>query len=417
MSHRHRIDRIIVGLAAALLLHAGAVLAAGPAAEPAPEPEGVVFNAAMETYTVQRVPTRSVDAIMKSIEGWRHQVLADASTADYVAEDGILSMECSACGQSRPGAIEIGKIDLKTLIAYHAGTWNIGARSSDGAQDFRGVLRGELGSGPHDPERVSDNKRLALTALQDLYDLAYLTQNPEAAATARESAAPTTTGAKPLAAATNAAGAKALPLATSAAAGEPKSAPTIPAARNTPPVPAPKTAPPPGAAPGGATSGAMSLAALASTGDIDRILEQQRAKPGSRDIASALEAGYAARARLQLLAGDVDTALETLSAARQKFGKSAGLRDLEAHYVVIGDAYDRLRLGVKLDVPGLQSYLQQIHALEPGDATSIEVMLAQTLSHRIADQRAAGRGTIADDLLICGRKLFPDFANLLEKSQ
>lgn len=148
-------------------------------------------------------------------------------------------------------------------------------------------------------------------------------------------------------------------------------------------------------------------------GDIEGILAQQRAKPGSRDIASALETAYGARARLQVLAGEVDAALQTLTAARQKFGKSATLRDLEAHYVVIGDAYDRLRLGVKLDVPGLQGYLQQIRTLEPGDATSIELMLAQTLSNRIADQRAAGRGTIAEELLTSGRTLFPDFADML----
>lgn len=308
---------MIAALAGAVLLHAGTVFAA--------DPEGVVFNAEMETYTVQRVPTRSLDEVLKSFESWRHQVLADASTADYAAEDGILSMECSACGQSRPSAIEIGRIDLKSVMAYQAGTWNIGIRSSDGAQDFRGLLRGEIGSGPHEPARVSDNKRLALTALQDLYDLGYLTQNPKLAAT-----------------------------------------------------PAP--------------SGA---------------------KPSAKPAALAGELAYAASARLQLLAGDVDAALQTLATARQKFGRSPVLRDLEAHYVVIGDAYDRLRWGVKLDVPGVQSYLQQIHSLEPGDARSIEVMLAQTLSNRIADQRTAGRGTIADELLTSGRSLFPDHADLL----
>lgn len=394
MNSRHLIERVIAGLLGAVLLHAGGVLAAGQAPDPAQDPEGVVFNATMETYTVQRVPTRSLDAVLKSFESWRHQVLADASTADYAAEDGILSMECSACGQSRPSAIEIEKIDLKTVMAYHAGTWNIGARSGDGAQDFRGLLRGELGSGPHEPERVSDNKRLALIALQDLYDLVYLTQNPQLAATLREGGAP-------------AAGAKVPAPAPSQAA----------QSKSTSVVAGPRTTPPAGAAPNGAKPAAISLAALASTGDIESILAQQRARPGTRDIASALETAYAARARLQLLAGEVDAALQTLTAARQKFGKSAGLRDLEAHYVVIGDAYDRLRLGVKLDVPGMQSYLRQVHALEPGDARSIEVMLAQTLSNRIADQRAAARDTIADELLASGRNLFPDFADLLTRGK
>jgi hypothetical protein len=337
VSGRHVIERMSAALLGALLLHAGAALAA--------DPEGVVFNAAMETYTVDRVPTRSLDAVLKSFESWRHQVLADASTADYAAEDGILSMECSACGQSRPSAIEIGKIDLKSVMAYHAGTWNIGIRSSDGTQDFRGLLRGEIGSGPHEPARVNDNKRLALTALQDLYDLGYLTQNPDLAATLRDGGAP--------------------------------KAVAKTAAR--PPAPA--------------KPAAVSIAALAS------------------------ETAYAARARLQLLAGEVDAALQTLATARQKFGRSPVLRDLEAHYVVIGDAYDRLRWGVKLDVPGVQSYLRQIPTLEPADAKSIEAMLAQTLSHRIADQRTAGRDTIADELLTSGRSLFPDFADLLTQGK
>jgi hypothetical protein len=353
-----------------MLLQSGAALAAGGAADAAQNPEGIVFNSTMDTYTVQRVPTRTLDSVLKSLESWRHQVLADGSTADYTAEDGILSMECSGCGQGRPSAIEVAKIDLKSVMAYLAGNWNIGIRSTDGAQDFRGLLRGELGPGPHDAARVSDNKRIALTALEDLYDLAYLTQNPQAP--------PTVAPAKT-------APAKAAPV---------KSA-VLPAAK----------------------PGAISLDTLAIAGDVEGILAQQRAKPGSRDISSALETAYGVRARLQMLAGDVDTSLQTLTAARQKFGKSVALRDLEAHYVVVGDAYDRLRWGVKLDVPGLQGYLQQIRTLESYDAASIEQMLAETLSNRIADQRAAGRNTIAEDLLSAGRKIFPDFAEMLTQGK
>jgi hypothetical protein len=72
---------------------------------------------------------------------------------------------------------------------------------------------------------------------------------------------------------------------------------------------------------------------------------------------------------------------------------------------------------VKLDVPGLQGYLQQIRTLEPRDATSIELMLVQTLSNRIADQRAAGRGKIVEELLISGRMLFPDYAEVLTRGK
>jgi hypothetical protein len=162
---------------------------------------------------------------------------------------------------------------------------------------------------------------------------------------------------------------------------------------------------------------AKPLAALASAGDVEAILARQRSKPGSREIAAALETAYGARARHQMLNGYVDAALQTLGAARQKFGKSPGLRDREAHYVVIGDIYDRLRFGVRLDVAGVQEYLREIRTLEPADATSIELMLARTLANRIADHRAAGRGTIADDLLGSGRILFPAAAELLSQGR
>lgn len=362
MNSRYGLIRAIVGLAGAMLLGTGTAWAQTP--------EGIDFNSSMETYTVRRAPTRTLDAVQKSFDTWRHQVLADGSTVDYTSEDGILFMECAACGQGRPSAIELAKVDLQSVMAYQAGNWNVGIRSTDGLQDFRGLLRGELGAGPHDPAKVGDNRRIALVALQDLHDLAFLAQNPDY---------------------------------TPTAAAPPKSAPT----KAAPTKPEPVAAKP----------AAVALAALASAGDVDALLAQLRAKPGSSEISKALETAYGTRARSQLLAGDVDAALQTLRAARQKFGKSAALRDLEAHYVVVGDAFDRLRWGVKLDVPGLQGYLQQIKTLEPRDATPIELMLVQTLSNRIADQRAAGRDKIADELLASGSTLFPDYADALTRGK
>jgi hypothetical protein len=334
-----------------------------PAAVQEQEPDGVVFNAATGTYTVHRTPTRSLDVVMKSLAGWRHQVLADDSTADYSAEDGILSMDCSACGLSRPSAIDIATIDLDSVVAYEAGTWHIGIRSKDGTEDFFGVLRGEIGPEPHDPVRVSDDRSHALVALADLYDLAYLTQRPS-------TPEPPATGDK------------------------------SPPAAGSPEPPKPKSTP-------------TSLEALAASGDVEGIQAQQKGKAGARDVAHALETAYGTRARSQMLEGRVDAALQTLSVGRQSFGKSTALREREAHYVVVGDAYDRLRLAVKLDVPELQGYVEQIRTLEPEDAPSIQSMLVQTLSNRIADQRAAGRKTVADDLLNSGRDLFPASADQL----
>lgn len=347
--------------------HCTLAAAPTPAVAQDQEPEGVVFNAASGTYAVHRAPTRSLDAVMKSMGGWRHQVLADDSTADYSAEDGILSMECSACGLSRPSAIDIATIDLDSVVAYEAGTWHIGIRSKDGTQDFFGVLRGEIGPEPHDPTRVSDDRSHALAALADLYDLAYLTQKPSTPPPpAKSDKSPPATG--------------------SAEAPKPKSTPT-------------------------------SLATLAASGDVEGIQAQQRGKATARDVAHALETAYGTRARSQMLEGKVDAALQTLNVGRQAFGKSTALRDREAHYVVIGDTYDRLRLAVKLDVAELRGYVDQIRSLEPEDATSIQQMLVQTLSNRIADQRAAGRKTVADDLLSSGRDLFPVWADQLTQGK
>ena len=106
-----------------------------------------------------------------------------------------------------------------------------------------------------------------------------------------------------------------------------------------------------------------------------------------------------------------------MSAGRQTFGKSVPLRDREAHYVVIGDAYDRLRMAVKLDVAEQQGYLQQIRSLESDDAGAIEQMLMRTLSNRIADQGAAGRKVIVADLVSSGRGLFPAWAEQLTQGK
>ena len=331
----------------------------------AAEPEGVALNEANGGYTVHRTPTRSLDEVMKSFEAWRHQVLADGSTADYAVDDGILSVVCSGRAVYRPSTIRISAVDLDRFVAYEAGTWHIGIRSKDGTQNFSGVLRGELGP-DRDSARTREDQRVALIALADLYDLAYLTQGTPSAPAGPAAARPKERGsAKPL----------------------------------------------PASAPAG------SLMELAARGEVEGIQEQSRTKKSPGEAARALETAYGVRARNQMLAGQVDAALDTLASGRQQFGKSPLLRDREAHYVVIGDAYDRLRLAVKLKVADLQSLLRQIETLEPDDSRPIEQMLTRILADRIADQRAAKRSTVADDLLISGRDLFPAGAQLLTQGR
>ncbi len=378
------------GLGGAATHPASASATAPSSAAQGQAPEGVAFNSQAGTYSVHRVPQRTLDEVMKSIAGWKHQVLADDSTADFSAEDGILSMECSGCGLTRPSAIDLATVDLETVVAYEAGAWHIGIRSKDGTQDFFGVLRGELGPQPHDAARVGDDQRVALMALADVYDLAYLTQNPGTTAAAAPAQSAATTGAK---------------------------SPPSGAAPAQSAVIAGVKSPPSGAAPAQVSKPtATPLATLAANGDIEGI-QARRTKTNSRELANALETAYGVRARAQMLEGQVDSALQTLGAGRQSFGKSAALRDRDAHYVVIGDVYDRLRLAVKLDIGQIQDYLRQIQTLEPGDAASIDQMLVHTFADRIADQRAAGRKNIAEDLIAAGKDLFPALADQLSQGR
>jgi hypothetical protein len=336
-----------------LLLQSPAAAAAAPAHAHAASaervPEGVKLNAQVGTYAVGRAPKRSLDEVMKSIAQWQHQVMVDDSTADFAMEDGVLSMTCSDCGLAGPSSIKITDIDLGSVLAYEAGLWHIGISSRDGTQSFYGVLRGELGPGPHDAARIAEDRSVALRALVDLYDLAYLMQR---------------------------------------ASGVPVAGPS--ATRNVL-VPEKPRAP--------------SLEELAAGGDVET-LQGLHGKAGPAQLAHALESAYGARARTQMLAGQLDAALATLGDGRKRFGKSARLRELETDYAVVADAYDLLSLAVRLDIAQTQPLLQQIRTLEPGDADAIEQMLAQALASRIAEQRAAGREQIAIELASAGQQLF-----------
>jgi hypothetical protein len=353
-----------------------AVCAVMPVTASAQVPDGVRADSDTGSFSVQRMPTRSLKEVLDSIASWQHQTLPDGSTVDFTVDDSALSMRCTACGFRRASAIELAAIDLNSIVAYEAGTWHLGAHSKDGREDFFGVLRGEVGPPPHDPERIGADRQAALTALVDVYDLAYLSQRDKSVAVPRMGAV-----SKP-----------APPPATVAAPAPP--APELPAAK---------------------AAAAGSLDALAASGDVEGV--QQRLKANPRDGARALEKAYATRARQQLLDGAVDAALSTLGAGRQKFGKSETLRDQEEHYVLIGDAYDRLRLAVILNVGDVGRYLQRIQGIEPGDGALIEQMLARVLANRIADQRAAGRGKIADDLLRAGQEAFPTRTDLLAQGR
>jgi serine/threonine protein kinase len=142
-----------------------------------------------------------------------------------------------------------------------------------------------------------------------------------------------------------------------------------------------------------------------------------RAAPGSvyvaRDVPQILASSWVHSAKAEFAAGHVDDALKTLAEGRRHFGRSAELIDLERRYVAAGDIYDRLSSAVTINVADTQQSLEALRVQAADEYDVAAQMLAQTLADRIADERAAGRGAVADRLLQSGQKLFPKDTALL----
>jgi hypothetical protein len=83
-------------------------------------------------------------------------------------------------------------------------------------------------------------------------------------------------------------------------------------------------------------------------------------------------------------------------------------------YIAAANVYDRLRYAVTLNVNDLKGFLTDLKASEGDEYDSAAQMLAQTLADRIADQRAAGRETVANQLLDSGKQVFPSFPGILD---
>jgi len=137
----------------------------------------------------------------------------------------------------------------------------------------------------------------------------------------------------------------------------------------------------------------------------------------AQEMPQILIEGYGHLAKTQMAAGRVDSALETLAAGRRKFGTAPELKNLEAHYVLVGDVYDRLSTAVALNASEQRRNLDQLRAAEAADYPMIERMLARTLANRIADQRAANRSSVTAALLEAGRKIFPEYSASLEEGK
>ncbi|HEY0803353.1 MAG TPA: serine/threonine-protein kinase, partial [Steroidobacteraceae bacterium] len=100
----------------------------------------------------------------------------------------------------------------------------------------------------------------------------------------------------------------------------------------------------------------------------------------STELPNILIHGYTRLAVSQMYAGHTDAALRTLAAGRTKFGSAPELKNLEARYVTIADAYDRLSTAIVLNVAEQRRYLDTIKVSEGSDFHSVEQMLARTLA-------------------------------------
>jgi hypothetical protein len=122
-------------------------------------------------------------------------------------------------------------------------------------------------------------------------------------------------------------------------------------------------------------------------------------------------------AKTQLAGGQINAALQTLTEARQKFGKSPELKDLEVRYVAAANIYDRVSSAVVLNVNDMKRALEELKGTEGEEYDAVAQMLAQTLADRIADQRGANRDAVADKLTEAGKQIFPDYTGMLGRGR
>jgi hypothetical protein len=133
----------------------------------------------------------------------------------------------------------------------------------------------------------------------------------------------------------------------------------------------------------------------------------------AHEVPRILVLTYIHLAKTQLTGGQINAALQTLKEGRQKFGKSPELQGLEVRYVAAANIYDRVSSAVVLNVNDMKHALEELKGTEGDEYDGVAQMLAQTLADRIADQRAANRGPVADKLTEAGKQIFPDYTGVL----
>jgi hypothetical protein len=119
-----------------------------------------------------------------------------------------------------------------------------------------------------------------------------------------------------------------------------------------------------------------------------------------------------------MMDGDPGLALQTIASGRRKFASAPELKNLEITYDRVGEEVARINMAPALSVRNHTAWLEEIRQLSGEDYPDIEQMLARTLANDIADQRAKGdRPNVVANLLESGRKVFPEYAALLEQGK
>jgi hypothetical protein len=125
--------------------------------------------------------------------------------------------------------------------------------------------------------------------------------------------------------------------------------------------------------------------------------------------------GYIEQARQQMQSGNTAAALATIASARRKYANAPALKNLEIVYDRVEEEVERINMAPTLNVQNHAAWIAEIRDLSGEDFPAIDQMLARTLANDIADQRArADRPAVITRLLDSGRKLFPNYADVLE---
>jgi hypothetical protein len=169
------------------------------------------------------------------------------------------------------------------------------------------------------------------------------------------------------------------------------------------------------AAPATAVASALAATPTAQPGSAPAPIAAPVTAPVAQNSQQQIIQGYIEQARQQMQSGNTAAALATIATARKRYAAAPALKNLEIVYDRVEEEVERINMAPTLNVKDHEAWVAEIRDLSGEDFPAIDQMLARTLANDIADQRArADRPAVIARLLDSGRKLFPDYADVLE---